>query len=170
MRTLLVSADLTADEIPATGGHRRFVPGPAIADVTWMDETNDIPAVDCRRWKPKARTLQSLSGMAAESRQTGCFASGENRRNREGERPPFVDCFGETAFGEGGFSPVRFHLFSLCPKACYISSPAQHAEFDGYSPSSYWSRDEPPITACGGNFIGGEISRNEQCPHEADLR
>ena len=26
MRTLLVSADLTADEIPATGGHRRFVP------------------------------------------------------------------------------------------------------------------------------------------------
>ena len=30
--------------------------------------------------------------------------------------------------------------------------------------------DEPPMTACGGNFIGGEISRNEQCPHEADLR
>ena len=27
MRTLLVSADLTADEIPVTGGHRRFVPG-----------------------------------------------------------------------------------------------------------------------------------------------
>ena len=26
MRTLLVSADLTADEISATGGHRRFVP------------------------------------------------------------------------------------------------------------------------------------------------
>ena len=30
--------------------------------------------------------------------------------------------------------------------------------------------DEPPMTACGGNLIGGEISRNEQCPHEADLR
>ena len=28
MRTLLVSADLTADEISATGGHRRFVPAP----------------------------------------------------------------------------------------------------------------------------------------------
>ncbi|MBR3109020.1 MAG: hypothetical protein IKH30_17820, partial [Clostridia bacterium] len=26
MRRLLVSADLTADDIPATGGHRRFVP------------------------------------------------------------------------------------------------------------------------------------------------
>ena len=24
--------------------------------------------------------------------------------------------------------------------------------------------DEPPMTACGGNFIGGEIRRNEQCP------
>ena len=32
------------------------------------------------------------------------------------------------------------------------------------------SRDEPPMTACGGNLIGGEIKRNEQCPHEADLR
>ena len=30
--------------------------------------------------------------------------------------------------------------------------------------------DEPPMTACGGNLIGGEINRNEQCPHEADLR
>ncbi|MBR4331915.1 MAG: hypothetical protein IKP72_04505 [Clostridia bacterium] len=26
MGRLLISADLTADEIPATGGHRRFVP------------------------------------------------------------------------------------------------------------------------------------------------
>ena len=34
----------------------------------------------------------------------------------------------------------------------------------------FLGRDEPPMTACGGNFIGGEISRNEQCPHEADLR
>ncbi len=30
--------------------------------------------------------------------------------------------------------------------------------------------DESPMTACGGNFIGDEIMRNEQCPHEADLR
>ena len=26
------------------------------------------------------------------------------------------------------------------------------------------------MTACGGNLIGGEISRNEQCPLHADLR
>ena len=26
------------------------------------------------------------------------------------------------------------------------------------------------MTACGGILIGGEISRNEQCPHQADLR
>ena len=31
-------------------------------------------------------------------------------------------------------------------------------------------RDEPPTTASGRNTVGGEISRNEQCPHEADLR
>ena len=30
--------------------------------------------------------------------------------------------------------------------------------------------DEPPMTACGGNLIGGEFRRNKQCPHEADLR
>ena len=30
--------------------------------------------------------------------------------------------------------------------------------------------DEPPMTACGGNLIGGEIIRNEQSPHEAELR
>ena len=26
--------------------------------------------------------------------------------------------------------------------------------------------DEPPMTACGGNLIGGEISRNKQSPKE----
>ncbi|MBR4331509.1 MAG: hypothetical protein IKP72_02405 [Clostridia bacterium] len=30
--------------------------------------------------------------------------------------------------------------------------------------------DELPISASGGNQIGGEIIRNKQCPHEADLR
>ena len=32
---------------------------------------------------------------------------------------------------------------------------------DGHLPGS---GDEPPMTACGGNLIGGEIIRNEQCP------
>ena len=36
----LVSVDLTADEIPATGGHRRFVPGPVIGDIAcWGEKT-----------------------------------------------------------------------------------------------------------------------------------
>ena len=26
------------------------------------------------------------------------------------------------------------------------------------------------MTACGGNFIGLEVSRNEQAPHEGELR
>ena len=43
--------------------------------------------------------------------------------------------------------------------------------FYGNVPFAAFSEgEEPPMTACGGNLIGGEISRNEQCPHEADLR
>lgn len=30
--------------------------------------------------------------------------------------------------------------------------------------------DEPPITANGGNIIGGEVARNEQSAHEGQLR
>ena len=47
-------------------------------------------------------------------------------------------------------------------------TPARQANVVGYSQrrnfASYGSRDEPPMTACGGNLIGGEISRNKQCP------
>ena len=68
----------------------------------------------------------------------------------------------------GGLSLARFRIFSLCPKAFYIPSPAQHAELPKLSPPNIFarsgSRDEPPMTACGGNFIGGEISRNKQSP------
>ena len=53
-------------------------------------------------------------------------------------------------------------------------TPARQANVVGLSQrrnfARYGSRDEPPMTACGGNLIGGEFSRNKQCPHEADLR
>ena len=49
MRILLVSADLTADEIPVTSGHRRFdpdqgddPPGPAIGEITSLGYTNKL--------------------------------------------------------------------------------------------------------------------------------
>ena len=49
IRTLLVSADLTADEIPATGGHRRFVPhqdgdrpGPATGEITLLEKADKL--------------------------------------------------------------------------------------------------------------------------------
>ncbi len=68
----------------------------------------------------------------------------------------------------GGLSLARFRIFSLCPKAFYIPSPAQHTELPKLSPPHIFarsgSRDEPPMTACGGNLIGGEIKRNEQSP------
>ena len=36
------------------------------------------------------------------------------------------------------------------------------------SPGSGVQGDEPSMTSCGGYFMGGEISRNKQCPK--DLR
>ena len=53
MRTLLVSPDFIADEIPATGGHRRFIrrarsttaPSSSSAFLSATVETNSIPSV-----------------------------------------------------------------------------------------------------------------------------
>ncbi len=58
--------------------------------------------------------------------------------------------------------PQTFRSPRLTGGGCLFSPPSNSA--------NYGSRDEPPMTACGGYFIGGEINRNEQCPHEADLR
>ena len=91
--------------------------------------------------------LLSLSGTAAESRHSGCFASGENRRNREGEKPPFqivvssrqlIAAWSQATIG--GLSPSRFRLFSLCPKACYIPFPTHHAEVLDLYPTSIFAR------------------------------
>ncbi len=54
-----------------------------------------------------------------------------------------------------------------------IRPPSLHADSAGF-PCDYGVQqlrtDEPPMTACDGNFIGDEISRNKQRPHEAGLR
>ena len=76
------SPDLTADEIPATGGHRRFVPtrgmmplDPALAEV--VDAVvKRFPAAD---WKERPSLTRCASGPAAESGQPGCKASGESQ-------------------------------------------------------------------------------------------
>ena len=47
MRTLLVSAELIADEIPAAGGHRRFVPGPVTGEVTPLELSNNVRLPRC---------------------------------------------------------------------------------------------------------------------------
>ena len=39
-----------------------------------------------------------------------------------------------------GLSPARFRIFSLCPKAFYIPSPAQHAELPKLSPPNIFAR------------------------------
>ena len=42
------------------------------------------------------------------------------------------------------------------------SSSFRYCGSRGIIPLAQGTGDEPPMTACGGNFIGGEISRNEQ--------
>ena len=123
MRTLLVSADLTADENSATGGHRRFVPrAPAPGDFS-----------------------------------RGC-------RPAYADNDPLDHCPGASA------------LLDLNSGKCLNEKTAWFPLIRGKRGSLAWCRcasgpaDESPMTACGGNFIGDEIRRNEQCPHEADLR
>ena len=108
MRTLLVSADLTADENPATGGHRRFVPRapapgdfsrgcrPAYADNDPLDHCPGASAlldlnsgygldwkislVPADAWRNVEVWLGAVVLLARrQSRQPGCFASGESQ-------------------------------------------------------------------------------------------
>ena len=83
--------------------------------------------------------------------------------------------------GKVHFPPRMFPVF-LGPEALKLfATPARQAELVRLPQLRYFAgcgtrgiiplvQDEPPMTACGGNLIGGEISRNKQCPHEADLR
>ena len=76
--------------------------------------------------------------------------------------------------GKSSFFPDRFPSLFLCPEASNFSQPHLTGGGCFLSPASnfanYGSRDEPRATACGGCLARGEINRNEQCPHEADLR
>ncbi|MBR0409205.1 MAG: hypothetical protein IJI53_14340, partial [Clostridia bacterium] len=76
---------------------------------------------------------------------------------------------GKLAFPCGlfpGFLGPEALKFSVTPaRQANVVCLSQRRNF-----ASYGFRDEPPMTACGGNLIGGEISRNKQRPHEADLR
>ena len=74
------------------------------------------------------------------------------------------------------YFPPRMFLGFLGPEALKFSiTPARQAELVCLSQLRYFAscgsravtalaQDEPPMTACGGIFIGGEISRNKQCP------
>ena len=70
--------------------------------------------------------------------------------------------------------PSDFPRLSWARNPHAFVTPARQANvvgsFQRRNFASYGSRDEPPMTACGGNLIGCEFSRNKQCPHEADLR
>ena len=82
---------------------------------------------------------------------------------------------GNNPQGKVYFPPRIFPGF-LGPEALKLSvTPARQAElvflfqqrkiaYCGSRAVTALAQDEPPMTACGGNLIGGEISRNKQCP------
>ena len=89
-----------------------------------------VPAVAFKATAKHTGAL-SLSGTAAKGRQTGCFASGENTGKWPGERPP-ISQVGKNPTAWQRLFPWHFRLFSLCPKACYISSQRSTRSFLGY--------------------------------------
>ena len=73
-------------------------------------------------------------------------------------------------YGSRGFNPLAQvwgpkRLENLPLGWCSAEAGRQPRE---KSPGSGVQGDEPSMTACGGYFMGGEISRNKQCPK--DLR
>ena len=113
----------------------------------------------------------SLGGMRMFCLAALCFWPGVLRtptRMRSIRGKPGNNPLGKLAF------PSDFPGLSWARNLHAFVTPARQANVVGYSQrrnfASYGFRDEPPMTACGGNLIGGEISRNKQCPHEADLR
>ena len=108
-RTLLVSPDLTADEIPATGGHRRFVPGPAFADVACSGEH-----AASRRCYGK-RGYAPLDDVCFRARRLSA-AEPVRKAHREKGR---VNPWGKQAFPLGSSRP-----FSCARKPQTFRSPA----------------------------------------------
>ena len=114
----------------------------------------------CLRKREHPVWRRMLTGTAAFSRRTGAqSAPGKGT--------------GES-LGKASFPPGIIPSLFLCPEASNFSYPRVTGGGCLFSPASnfanYGSRDEPRATACGGCFARGEINRNEQCPHEADLR
>ena len=85
-------------------------------------------------------------------------------RGKSGNHPMGKVYFPHRVF-PGFLGPEAFKLFVI---------PARQAEFVCLSQLRYFascgSRDEARTAACGGCSVRAEINRNEQCPHQADLR
>ena len=146
MRTLLVSVDLTADEIPATGGHRRFVPGPAVADVTSCGDQADFPQLLVETGiRPAWRRV--LSGTAAFSRRTGAQSA-----PGKGKGMPL----GKARFPQGHsltFScarkPQTFRSPCLTGGGCLFSPASNFANYGSRVLSTLaqvWARGAPSVS------------------------
>ena len=150
MRTLLVSVDLTSGKASATGGCPRFVPGPVIGEIPCRGRTNSLRQLSggCEKFEA-----------SGHKKRDGMIPGGKLAFPRDSPVPfPGALCApvrrlkaavpGSTRY-QAGCSRFLKQLRETC-----LSAAASNIRKCG-------SRDEPPMTACGGNLIGGEIKRNE---------
>ena len=81
---------------------------------------------------------------------------------------------GKNPQGNVYFPPRIFPGFLGSEVLILFVTPARQAELGCFSQLRYFakcgSRDEARTAACGGCSVRAEINRNEQCPHQADLR
>jgi hypothetical protein len=164
MRTLLVSADLTADDISAIGGHRRFVPnqgpeapGPAFAEVTSLVRHDLFPLF---LESEIANLRRCASGPAAESRLPGRFASGESQEKSPGESSLSPGIF--RAFL--GQKPLTFRNPKSNGESCWFYPTRQFRllESRGRSPlAQVWARGAPsvPLTAKSTLIFSGKYAK-----------
>ena len=169
----------------STGGHRRFVPRQGVSSTIRHCRAGAGasagacalcligPSPACIRHRRRDTAPWTHSGDAwRQDEQTNCACSLKDAKRVSGQRKSRTADRKMNSFIFGllpGFCcalcaqpgqrswPARKRLFAsslqLRKAACSIS----------YAVSAYGG-DEPPMTACGGYFIGGEISRNEQVP------
>ena len=116
-------------------GRKSFVPVVAFS----QDSKQDWAPCRFRARRPKAARPDALHPVKIQEngREKGRISS-KLARNCS------VSC---------GFSPGHFPVFSLCPKACYTPSPAQHAEPVGYSPASCFAKSRSRAS-CPGRGLG----------------
>ncbi len=119
--------------------------------MAWIGKSAWFPLMLGGTWKSGLTPLRFWPG--GEAANPDALHPGKARESSAGESLLSPSDFPRLSWAR---SPQTFRNPSATAGTCILCSLKQ-LRLNG-------SRDEPPMTACGGNIIGGEISRNKQCP------